>query len=1278
MKANLLLGLLWLSMLTCSFGNALHFVEGDSLVANFTATATEGCAGIEIQFFNLSTGNYSDISWQFDGATPMNSTEDDPFITYPDSGQFKVFLSVSDGSTVARDSTIIRINNPIPQISFSFQNAGLTTTFTNNSTGTDNYLWDFGDGNFSSTHSPQHTYAEEGVYIVRLRGTNDCKAVIKSEIVVLDFDLSPINYTANDVAHPYEGTFRPGANLGYFPPWTDATLADIAAGNPDKGVRGAGVKTIRPALFEYFLEEYDYDIRASTFKHYDSLGLKDNTVIIGFPSEEHRDTTFYCPTERSELFANMYEDIWDNGENGTPINDNNYYALYLWKMVNLYKDEIGFWEIWNEPGFDYTFVTGYLPPGTPNNWWDNNPDPCDYKLRAPIFHYVRLLRISYEVIKTIDPDSYVTLASVGFSAFLDAILRNTDNPVDGSINGNYPNQGGAYFDAIGIHSYPHFDGTLRKWDDNLQDFIYSRYTDKAITSISNAKDTFSVILGNYGYDGIQYPEKEWIITEVNLPRKAFTADSYGSEEVQINFIIKAYIESVRNDIRQMQVYDMSESHTLNTAVNEFQLMGLYKVLFGIFPYGQEINNLGIAYRSISELVFGASYDIAKTNALNLPDHIDGAAFLDPNGHYHYILWAKTDTDLSEDVTANYSFPASMDITTLQRRTWDWSEQGTSDIIGAQNIPLSGQPIFLKDTINTVLIPPTARFDLEVQNYCIPATVQYFDESTTNATSWSWSFPGGTPSSSTEQNPVITYSQAGTYSASLEVSNAAGSSDFSKTDLFEISNLSPTASFTSETFDRMVSFNNTSQDATSYIWDLGDNNITTEQNPDHNYPVPGIYNVVLAAINGCDTAYAYETIIINPEEINPIPDFSASARGGCPGVTVQYFNQSTVNADSYFWLFLGGTPSNSTEENPVVTYQTPGYHAVSLQVANAAGSLAIFKDSFILVEEAPVADFDLSQNQATVDLINQSNGASSYLWDFGDGTTTNTPDPSHTYTQGGIFDIELKAINFCDTSSSIQQVMIEAIPKAGFSADTQQGCIPTTIQFTDTSTGNVANRLWEFPGGDPATSTLANPTVNYSTAGQWPVKLTVSNATGSNQLEEVDFITIVPEPIADFTYTANSAEYTFINNSLNADTDKILWDFGDGNTSTEIAPIHSYANSGTYTVTLSVENDCGLDSTTTEIQLLIDGLYDQQFPASVDLFPNPSYGHFVLLLKGEPREVLQLRIFNLLGQEMYVEDIDFGRGLFSKNYQFENWGTGTYWVMLSSGQETFRKKLVLQQ
>ena len=152
----------------------------------------------------------------------------------------------------------------------------------------------------------------------------------------LPFSQAQVNYTANDIVRPYTGGFKAGVNFDIYRGFSDEDLALLAAGSDKYGVPGANAKAIRPAFFENFAEAFGYDSRLPAFRLYDSLDLKDNTLIVGFPSDEHRDQTRYCPDQQSTVFKNMYAPIWDNGENGTPVNDTNYYALYLWKTVKRY------------------------------------------------------------------------------------------------------------------------------------------------------------------------------------------------------------------------------------------------------------------------------------------------------------------------------------------------------------------------------------------------------------------------------------------------------------------------------------------------------------------------------------------------------------------------------------------------------------------------------------------------------------------------------------------------------------------------------------------------------------------------------------------------------------------------------------------------------------------------------------------------------------------------------------------------------------------------------
>jgi hypothetical protein len=534
-----------------------------------------------------------------------------------------------------------------------------------------------------------------------------CAAFI---LCVQFYSYSQINYTANDFSHApsYNAYFYYGTNGGWYgSSWDDKSLADIAAGNTSKNVKGAGSKTFRPPLPEDFLESWGYDIRLSEFAHYASLGVKDNTVILQTPTAAHRDLNSYGSCGQSMMFRNMYEPIWDGGANGTPVNDNNYYALYVYKTVSRYKNYVKFWEIMNEPDFDGS-GNGYKERGAAGNWYDNDPNPCDLSnMRAPVYQYVRMLRISYEVIKSIDPTAFVATGGLGYVSFADAILRHTDNPTDGSVTAEYPLKGGAYFDVLSFHSYPMFN--LATWSNVISGFVYSRHSDAAVQQYVNLKNSFSDQLESYGYDGSTYPRKLFICTENNIPRKS-VFNYIGSEEAQKNYVIKALVEIQRIDVRQYYIFMLGDDKDVADATGYFETMGLYKNLTGIGPlanggaYNQQYSSGGISYKTTSDLLMYHRFNAARTAQMNLPANIGGAAFTDSIGNNVYVLWAKTTTDLTELAAAVYSFPPEMNVTPMMNKyEWDYSVTNSTSSVPSINLVLTGTPIFLSESLSPLPI-----------------------------------------------------------------------------------------------------------------------------------------------------------------------------------------------------------------------------------------------------------------------------------------------------------------------------------------------------------------------------------------------------------------------------------------------------------------------------------------------------------------------------------------------------------------------------------------------
>jgi Putative metal-binding motif/Secretion system C-terminal sorting domain len=366
----------------------------------------------------------------------------------------------------------------------------------------------------------------------------------------------------------------------------------------------------------------------------------------------------------------------------------------LYKTVQLYGSNVKYYEIWNEPAFDYTGVCGWQPPGAACNWWDQNPDPCNFAIHAPVTHYVRMLRISWDIIKTLQPDALVTISGIGYDSFLDAILRNTDNPVNGSVTAEYPHGGGAYFDCIGYHSYPHIDGSLRVWSNAINGFVYYRHSDRAANGVITAKINSQLVLNNYGFNGTTYPLKKWIITECNIPRKAMNT-FIGSAEAQRNFIIKSVVLAMQNGIDQIDWYSAAENASYANATSEFDLMGMYQMLNGTTLTSQVVNDEGKSSKTVSNMLYLTTFDAAKTAAMNLPSNVGGAACKNAAGEYTYVLWAKTNTDMSEVASASYTFPAAWNVGTLNSYAWDYGYTNTTTTSSPTSIALTGSPKFFR-------------------------------------------------------------------------------------------------------------------------------------------------------------------------------------------------------------------------------------------------------------------------------------------------------------------------------------------------------------------------------------------------------------------------------------------------------------------------------------------------------------------------------------------------------------------------------------------------------
>ena len=163
------------------------------------------------------------------------------------------------------------------------------------------------------------------------------------------------------------------------------------------------------------------------------------------------------------------------------------------------------------------------------------------------------------------------------------------------------------------------------------------------------------------------------------------------------------------------------------------------------------------------------------------------------------------------------------------------------------------------------------------------------------------------------------------------------------------------------------------------------------------------------------------------------------------------------------------------------------------------------------------------------------------------------------------------------------------PEADFTGNPMEGCVSLTVRFTDKSTGNPTSWHWDF--GDGQTSNQQNPSHTYTACGKYTVTLTVSDECDNSDTEiKEGYITVNTKPNADFVGNPTSdcvpLTVQFTDKSTGCPSDPTLgkptswhWDFGDGQTSTQQHPSHTYTTCGKYTVTLIVSNECGSDTET---------------------------------------------------------------------------------------------------
>jgi PKD repeat protein len=422
---------------------------------------------------------------------------------------------------------------------------------------------------------------------------------------------------------------------------------------------------------------------------------------------------------------------------------------------------------------------------------------------------------------------------------------------------------------------------------------------------------------------------------------------------------------------------------------------------------------------------------------------------------------------------------------------------------------------IKTDYITVNATPVADFVGSPLTGTEPLTVDFTDLST-DATSWDWDFGDGV-GTSTQQNPSYTYNNAGTYTVTLTATNACGSDVEQKVDYITVDPcVAPVADFsgtpTTGEAPLDVTFTDLSTgNPTSWDWDFGDGSPHSSlQNPAHTYSAAGDYTVTLTATNACGSD---DEIKVDYIHVDPATAAKAYAQSDIPVAgTVTGTYVLTHNSDNSREQIQeresGGKPSNrytylehkwdfSIASSTTITFFVEGYRN-----DNPDGDNFVFAYSTDNVNYTDLLTVNSATEQVYSASIPNTVSGTVYI-----RVTDTDQTPGHR--SGDIVYIDEMYIEYSSEPCT------ETTPVADFTGSPTSGDAPLTVNFTDLSANNPDTWLWDF--GDDGSSTLQNPTYEYTAPGTYTVTLTASNCAGSDIATKTDYITVTASSAYVYVY-----------------------------------------------------------------------------------------------------------------------------------------------------------------
>ncbi len=486
------------------------------------------------------------------------------------------------------------------------------------------------------------------------------------------------------------------------------------------------------------------------------------------------------------------------------------------------------------------------------------------------------------------------------------------------------------------------------------------------------------------------------------------------------------------------------------------------------------------------------------------------------------------------------------------------------------------------------VSPIANFTADVTTVCEGGSVQFTGNSSESPTSWSWSFTGGTPATSTDQNPAVTYASAGTYAVSLTVTNSAGTD--TKTEVGYITvNANPGLSASNDgpyCLGDNINLSATGSGGNTWAWTGPDGYTSTSEDPiisNATLLMDGAYTVTYTNTTTSCFAQASTTVVVNDD-----PDITATNNTPiCAGEDITLNATSSVGGLNYAWTGPNGFSSSS--EDPTITGASTLYDGTyNLQVTDPATGCSNSTSTYAFVNANPTVSASNTGDYCegeTISLSATGSGGTSYAWTGPDGFTSSLEDPtiaSATTAMDGTYTVVLTNTSSGCTATASTTVAVNPNPDITVSNDGPV-CDGGNLNLSANSSMGGCTYAWTGPDGfssiqeDPALTS-----VSTAAAGSYQVVITDPGTGCTNTASTTAVVNANPTISASNTGAYCESE-TIELNATGAGGTSYAWSGPDSFSATSEDPTIASATlamNGTYTVVLTnTTTGCNSSATT---------------------------------------------------------------------------------------------------